>query len=194
MNTEREIKRGDVFYIYPSEKFPAIGSEYVAGRPGVIVSTHSINRTSPVVEVCYLTLKKKKVGYHTHVHIPSGKCNNSTVLCEHITTVSKDRLGDFITHLPQDIMTQIDVALLFSLDLPFSSDSGESILPIEETSRTTEEALDMINENESLRHKVSELQNQNDALKHELSSKTSSGVDSIYKELYYDLLDRVTRK
>lgn len=186
MGIKENVRRGDVFYIYASEKFPVIGSEYHGGRPAVVVSNDIINPHSPVIEVCYLTLKKKKE-YCTHVHILSGKCNSSIVLCEHITTVSKERIGDYITHFDEDTMSQIDEALLFSLSLTskgkfFSSDK---------------ELHDLQNENNFLRQEVFDLQNKIEELNTELTSKgtcESSSSDSIYKDLYYDLLNRVIRK
>lgn len=185
MDIKENVRRGDVFYIYASEKFPVIGSEYHGGRPAVVVSNDIINPHSPVIEVCYLTLKKKR-DYCTHVHIPSGKCNSSTVLCEHITTVAKERVGDYITHFDEDIMSQIDKALLFSLSLP-SDDKSTS----------DKEVQDLQNENNCLRQEVFNLQNKIEALNNELTSREANGFsssDSIYKELYYELLDRVTRK
>lgn len=107
-----EIKRGDIFYIH---KYPVIGSEQEAGRPAIIVSNEANNRHSSTVEVVFLTTQAK-AELPTHVHIESA-ARPSTALCEQVTTVSLERLGDYGGCLTEREMTQVDIALLISLDL-----------------------------------------------------------------------------
>lgn len=106
------IRRGDIFYIH---KYPVIGSEQEAGRPGIIVSNEANNRHSGTVEVVFLTTQAK-AELPTHVHIESA-ARPSTALCEQVTTVSIERLGDYGGRLTEREMTQVDIALLISLDL-----------------------------------------------------------------------------
>lgn len=88
-----KIRRGDIVYV---EKYGAsAGSEQYADRPALVVSNDKCNIHSDVVEVVYLT----------------------TALCEQITSISKLRVKNFMCAASAEEMTQIDIALLISLDL-----------------------------------------------------------------------------
>ena len=112
MNTNT-VKRGDVYYIH---RYDTLGSEQRTGRPAVIVSNDKANESSTVYEVCFLTLQEK-TPLPTHVTIHQGTCKNSTILCEQITTITEERLGDMMCTLPENVMTQVNKALLVSLGL-----------------------------------------------------------------------------
>lgn len=114
--TGTEIRRGDIFYI---SRYPTTGSEQEAGRPGIIVSNEANNLHSGTVEVVYLTTQPKP-DLPTHVSIDSAP-RPSRALCEQVTTVSVERLGNYIGRLTDREMTQIDTALLISLDLTVGS-------------------------------------------------------------------------
>ena len=114
---KKEIHRGDVFYVSPLNP---VGSEYKKSRPAVVVSNDRNNLNSPVVEICYFTLRNKSES-PTHVYIKEGACYNSTVICEQITTISIERMGDFMCHLSDSDMEKIDSALLSSLGIAPSS-------------------------------------------------------------------------
>lgn len=108
-----DIKRGDIFYI---DRFGLqTGSEQRAGRPGIIVSCKENNRFSETVEVVYLTTAPK-AELPTHVKILSAT-RESTALCEQITTVSTEKLGNFIGQCTKEEMFQIDLALIRSLGI-----------------------------------------------------------------------------
>lgn len=107
-----EIKRGDIFYI---NKGDTVGSEQQAGRPAIVVSNDKCNEHSPVIEVVFLTRKWKKP-LPTHVQIMSTGMR-STALCEQITAVDVERIGDFKGHLTDEEMAQVDHALLVSVGL-----------------------------------------------------------------------------
>lgn len=111
--SELSIKRGDIFYIH---RYPVVGSEQEGGRPGIIVSNEANNRFSDTVEIVFLTTQPKKAGLPTHVSIDSAP-RPSQALCEQVTTVSVEKIGNYIGHLTDKEMTQVDVALLVSLDL-----------------------------------------------------------------------------
>ena len=137
----KEIHRGDVFYVSPLNP---VGSEYKKSRPAVVVSNDRNNLNSPVVEICYFTLRNKSES-PTHVYIKEGACYNSTVICEQITTISIERMGDFMCHLSDSDMERIDSALLSSLGIsPSSNDicmapSPHSSFSSSETMRYEEE-------------------------------------------------------
>lgn len=107
-----EIKRGDIWYV---SKDNYTGCEQAAGRPAIIVSNEKNNACAEVVEVVYLTTQPKK-DLPTHVLIRSSE-RESTALCEQITTVSVDRLLGYKGHLTPAEMTNVEVAMLISLEL-----------------------------------------------------------------------------
>lgn len=106
------VFRGDIFFV--SKLYGNTSSEQDDGRPAVIVSNNIGNQHSSVVEVVYLTTRDKKpLPTHTNImcRVPS------TALCEQVTSVSKERLGDFIRSATAEEMAAIDEALKISLDL-----------------------------------------------------------------------------
>lgn len=107
-----EIKRGDIWYV---SKDNYTGCEQAAGRPAIIVSNEKNNASSKTVEVVYMTTQPKK-DLPTHVLIRSSE-RESTALCEQITTVSVDRLLGYKGHLTPAEMTNVEVAMLISLEL-----------------------------------------------------------------------------
>ena len=108
------MMRGDIHYIQDTKN--STGSEQRAGRPAVIVSNNAGNTYSPVVEVVFLTTKPK-ADLPTHVTI-RGAVKTSTVLCEQITSIAIERVGDYIGTVSDSEMDRINNALLISLDLP----------------------------------------------------------------------------
>ena len=105
--------RGDIYYIMPGN---AIGCEQRGGRPGIIVSNEKNNRYSPTVEVVLLTTRPKKP-LPTHVPINSAR-RPSTALCEQITTVSKERIGEYVGRLTPYEQSMVDIALAESISIP----------------------------------------------------------------------------
>ena len=66
--TKGSVKRGDIYFVVGGA---AVGSEQSANRPAVVVSNDIGSRFAPIVEVVYLTTRKK-VGLPTHVFIGSA--------------------------------------------------------------------------------------------------------------------------
>ena len=54
---DRDIRRGDIFYIKNDDN--AVGFEQKKTRPAIIVSNNANNRASGVVEIVYLTTSQK---------------------------------------------------------------------------------------------------------------------------------------
>lgn len=107
-----EIFRGDIFYIQKGGRIT--GSEQSQGRPAVVVSNDIGNNNSSIVEVVYLTTQEKNpLPTHTKVlcQVPS------IALCEQISTVSQERLGNFIRACTKEEMAAIDKAIMISLGL-----------------------------------------------------------------------------
>ena len=116
-----QIKRGEVWYI---EKGYSVGSEQNSGRPAVIVSNDKNNTYSTTVEVVYFTTQSKR-DLTTHVLIHSLS-RISTALCEQITTVSTDRVGNYCGTVTGDEMDAIESAICISLGI---RPEGEQLSP-----------------------------------------------------------------
>ena len=105
------MKRGQIYYV--RSNYREEGSEQRGGRPAVIVSNDKNNAKSNTVEVVYMTTKPK-TDLPTHVYIESA-LRPSTLLCEQISTVSEERIGEWIGELTDDEVKELDVALAISL-------------------------------------------------------------------------------
>ena len=91
------------------------GSEQFADRPAVVVSNDENNKHSGVIEVVYMTTQPK-TDLPTHVTVRStGRL--STVLCEQVSSVSTDRVNNYIGQVSEQEMKNIDIALMISLQL-----------------------------------------------------------------------------
>jgi len=104
---------GDVFLM----KFDGIGSEQGGVRPGLVFQNNLGNKFSPNIIALPLTSSLKKLNLPTHVFLPSddtGLLKDSVVLCENPERMSKDRLGDFLTTLPDEYMAKIAEASILA--------------------------------------------------------------------------------
>ncbi|KIL52206.1 type II toxin-antitoxin system PemK/MazF family toxin [Jeotgalibacillus soli] len=111
------VKRGDVFF---ADLSPVVGSEQGGVRPVLIIQNDIGNRFSPTVVVAAITAQIQKAKLPTHVEINSkrnGFERDSVILLEQIRTLDKQRLTDKITHLDDEMMDKVDVALQISLGL-----------------------------------------------------------------------------
>lgn len=195
MNDSRKFTRGEIYYI---KTFPTVGHEQRSGRPAVIVSNNDINSNSGVVEICYLTLREKP-DYPTHVMIDRGPCINSTILCEQVTTVSVDKIGDYMCRIPDTLEESLNLALCVSLGL-----SNNKELPSKsEYSATPTSVLEELKclkaENAKLRDELYLTRDSNIAVK-EKSVAIKAELDiannrvNMYERMYNDLLDRLMNR
>ena len=194
-NPEKEatqtFNRGDIYYIY---KFPSSGSEQRSGRPAVIVSNNDCNHSSPVIEVCYLTLQKKSP-IPTHVIIDEGPCDNSTILCEQIHSVDIDRVGDFIGVLPKHLEEPLNEALRVSLAL--SNTSVKEVIPDSTTSLSVKQELDYLrsqvhyleHEKKVQSEKLLNVEEANKAIKKNCAEAMKKA--EMYEMVYNTLLDKL---
>ena len=112
-----QIKRGDIFYADLSQ---VVGSEQGGIRPVMIIQNDIGNKHSPTVICAAITSKMNKAKLPTHIEIDASKYHlvkNSVVLLEQVRTIDKQRLKDFICHVDNKLMAQVDDALRFSLEL-----------------------------------------------------------------------------
>lgn len=106
------IKRGDIFYVSGGY---STGSEQRPGRPAVVVSNDQNNEHSTTLEMVYLTTKPKR-NLPTHVLLKSLS-QDSTAICEQITTVSVERIGEYCGHVSTEEMHNLEDAMLTSLGI-----------------------------------------------------------------------------
>ena len=111
------MRRGDVFY---ADLRPVIGSEQGGIRPVLIIQNDIGNRHSPTVICAAITSKMNKAKLPTHIELDCGKYDmvkDSVILLEQLRTIDKRRLKDKVCHLDNDIMEQVNRALVVSLSL-----------------------------------------------------------------------------
>ncbi len=185
-NFETTIKRGHVYYVNYDNNYT--GHEMAAGRPAIIVSNDTNNRHSNVFEIVYLTTKPK-TDLPTHTIIRSTK-KLSTALCEQITTVSSERLGEYVCTLTDSEMAAVDACLAISLGLGFEATAPampeperEEEMPVEPESELDDTIDD--DTRDSLEDTLNEMYT-------DLVAATAER--DVYKKLYTELLERMMQK
>lgn len=183
------IKRGEIFYI--ARGGASNGSEQFADRPAVVVSNDENNKHSDVIEVVYLTTAPK-TDLPTHVTIRSTG-RTSTVLCEQVTSVSVDRVNNYIGQATDQEMKNIDTALMISLAIGENTKSSKAYR--EERMRQQEEIERLKAENETL--KAEKAVNEANTKPHEeVMAKQDTIVKleterDTYKALYEQMFERL---
>jgi len=158
------IKRGDIYYIRDSRQ--STGSEQRANRPAVIISNNGNNRHSTVYEVVYMTTQPK-TDLPTHF-ITQSALRPSTVLCEQISSVYEDRIGEWIGTLTPDEMKTLDQCLAVSIGIKAGAQ------PEKET--------------ESLRQQLEDLRRQ--LTEAEARQQAAEKQAATYKDMYEFLLSK----
>ena len=111
------IKRGDIYY---ADLRPVVGSEQGGVRPVLVIQNEAGNRHSSTVIVAAITSKMTKAKLPTHIQLDARRCEivkDSIILLEQIRTIDKQRLREKVCHLEDDIMEQVNRALMISLEL-----------------------------------------------------------------------------
>ena len=111
-NDTKNPKIGDIYLVY----FDGSGNEQKGYRPGLVFQNNVGNEHSPNLIVLPLTSALKKTNQPTHVFIPKevGLRKDSMVLCENPKCMSKYKLGEYITTLPEEYMAQVAVGNILS--------------------------------------------------------------------------------
>lgn len=107
----RTPKLGEVYTV----EFTGTGSEQLGRRPAVVFQNNVGNLYSPNVIVLPMTSSLKKLGQPTHVLLRAeevGLRMDSVVLCENPVTVSKSKVGGYITTIPREQMRQIAIGCM----------------------------------------------------------------------------------
>ncbi len=112
------VNRGDLFYANLS---PVLGSEQGGIRPVLVIQNDVGNKYSPTIIVAPITSRMNKTKLPTHVKINAsekyGLPKESVVLLEQIRTIDKQRLKDRIGKFDKRRMSEVENAILISLDL-----------------------------------------------------------------------------
>lgn len=112
------FERGEIYWV----KFgDSMGSEVMAGRPGVIISSDKGNNSSPCVCVAMMTTQQKNLSINVYT------CVNGTrrwVLCNQILTVDKTRLNRYEGKLSPREMKELDDALEEVFDLGYTDEAA----------------------------------------------------------------------
>lgn len=104
-----DFKRGEIYYI---ESDNAVGCEQRGTRPALIVGNDIGNKYSPVLEIVFFTLQRKRQ-LPTHVYMPE----HGIALCEQIFTVDKSRVLTKKGDCTKSDMERVNKALLVSLGI-----------------------------------------------------------------------------
>lgn len=174
-----EYKRGEIWYI-DNNNYMALGSEQRAGRPAIIVSNDLGNKHCDCVTVVFLTTQPK-TDLPTHVFINSAQ-KVSIALCETMTRVSKERIGNFYGKATPGEMEQINDALRVALDIG----TGRATVPQndvsgQQTEKITGEAEKRLKEAESGYKQAIE------------SLEQARKEAAFYKMMYEDTLEKTKR-
>lgn len=190
-DSNRNVLRGDIYYIKKSVYAPVDDG---AGRPAVVVSSDSINKSNNAISVVYLA-KEDKTALCTHVSVD---CKGAAVaLCEQVHNIPKTRIGDFIKRCTDAEMKKIGVALEVALAL-----NGRGGVWLEQTAETTQPDADALRQLES---KIAErdaqlvnLKTENERLQKQIGC-VATDADAVrvaterdlYKHLYEQMVDRL---
>jgi len=112
-SSNRQPQIGDVYLM----NFGGSGNEQKGWRPGLVFQNNLGNLHSPNIIALPLTSSLKKSNQPTHVVIPSdgtGLARDSMVLCENPERMSKERLGAYLTTIPDEYMSQVAIANLLA--------------------------------------------------------------------------------
>ncbi|MDO4540456.1 MAG: type II toxin-antitoxin system PemK/MazF family toxin [Syntrophomonadaceae bacterium] len=111
------IKRAEIYF---AQLNPVVGSEQGGIRPVLVVQNDVGNQHSPTTIVLAITSQINKAKLPTHVELKArhfGMERDSVILAEQIRTIDKTRLKQRVAVLNDELMRQVDQALLTSLQL-----------------------------------------------------------------------------
>ncbi len=109
-----KISRGSLFW---ADLNPARGSEIDDIRPCLVISNNTNNEFASTITVIPITSQVKKV-YSFEVFIPKGLLpKDSKIKTSQIRTVDKVRLKEKIGILPEEIIKEVEKALMIHLGI-----------------------------------------------------------------------------
>ena len=110
------VFRGEIYYA-DMTGLPVVGSEQAGTRPVMIVQNDVGNYYSPTVIAVRITSSENKAGKKLPTHMTIDLRDPSTILCEQIITISKERLREKIGKLPDHMVDELNEKLMVSLGI-----------------------------------------------------------------------------
>jgi len=114
------VNRGDIYW---ANLAPRSGSEQSGRRPVIIISHDAFNQTPgwrSIIVVPVSTSTGQKRRGPTVVALPAGMTGlpeDSIALCHQITTLDRAKLTDKAGVVPEELLTQVEQALLAAVDI-----------------------------------------------------------------------------
>lgn len=121
----KQISRGELYY---ADLSPVVGCEQGGLRPVLVIQNDIGNQHSPTVIAAAITGRRGKAKLPTHVPIQGACCGlqvNSLILLEQIRTLDRKRLREYIGCLDEQVMLEVDQALIVSLGISMSGTKDE---------------------------------------------------------------------
>lgn len=131
---ERAPLLGEVYMV----EFTGTGSEQLGRRPAVVFQNNAGNIFSPNVIVLPMTSSLKKMNQPTHVFLSASEVGlrmDSVVLCENPVTVSKSRVGSYITTVPDETMKKIAIGYVLATSATYFLDADDFAFTRERSAR-----------------------------------------------------------
>jgi mRNA interferase MazF len=98
---------------------PTSGAETKKTRPGLVVSNDINNTHSPIISIAPITSNVTRV-YSFEVEVAArigGLRSRSKIMVNQTRAVDKARLLEKLGHLPEDVMNDVDRALMLHFSL-----------------------------------------------------------------------------
>ena len=112
-NKNREYYIGEIYMM----NFGGEGNEQRGWRPGLVFQNNTGNHFSPNIIALPLTTSLKKANQPTHVVVSNGDTGlqkDSMILCENPERMSKEKIGEYITTLPDSYMAKVAAASILA--------------------------------------------------------------------------------
>lgn len=110
------VMRGNIYFVrMPRQQIKEHSCE-IGRRPVVVVSSNPGNRTSRVVMVCPITTKIKNISCNVNINW-STITVPMQVLCNQITTIPIEALGELVGILTETDMRNVNIGILKSLGI-----------------------------------------------------------------------------
>lgn len=111
------MRRGDIYY---ADLRPVVGSEQGGIRPVLIIQNDCGNMHSPTIIVAAITSRLQKPKLPTHILLKAEDyemLKDSVILLEQLRTIDKVRLREWVCHLDDTKMLEVNQGLMVSLEL-----------------------------------------------------------------------------
>lgn len=108
-------KRGEIYWIQRPPSATTIENQNRPGRPGVVVSNDSINSSSNLVEVVYLS--QNQVEDRPEHCLIRSTGSRSWAVCNQVSTVKKENVGNYIATCTESEMNNLEACMAISLGL-----------------------------------------------------------------------------